>query len=127
MDVSRDVTGWGVDARPENRPGVPMELEPPRAMGDPPYARPPQQDARPSVVARNRGRTPVFGTAVPQRGLSGLVRHVAYGIPEYKRRRWLLLMVADRIDVLEHSLAPMLFVGGAAMALAVVGLRALRR
>jgi hypothetical protein len=45
--------------------------------------------------------TPVFGTAQPVRGLSGALRTRAYAIPEHHARHWLLLMVADRVDVVE--------------------------
>lgn len=45
--------------------------------------------------------TPVFGTALPPRGLSGALRTRAYAIPEHRARHWLLLLVADRVDVVE--------------------------
>ena len=45
--------------------------------------------------------TPVFGTAQPVRGISGALRTRAYGIPEHRARHWLLLIVADRVDVVE--------------------------
>jgi len=49
--------------------------------------------------------TPVFGTAQPPRGVSGLLRLLAYRIPQHLARRWLLLMAADRVDVLGHRVA----------------------
>jgi len=45
--------------------------------------------------------TPVFGTAQPARGLSGALRTRAYAIPEHHARHWFLLIVADRVDVVE--------------------------
>src|SRR5690606_33916048 len=48
--------------------------------------------------------TPVFGTAQPLHGLSGVLRTKAYSIPEHFPRHWLLLLVADRVDVLEGRL-----------------------
>lgn len=48
--------------------------------------------------------TPVFGTAQPLHGLSGVLRRGAYRIPEYRARHWMLLMAADRVDVLEDRL-----------------------
>jgi hypothetical protein len=121
-----NVPGWGVDARPENRPGVPQELEPPRpiAQGDP------HLDARQSSMPRplldpNRSLTPVYSAAVPPRGLSGMLRRAAYKYPTYRARRWMLLMLADRIDVLEHNGGKL--VGGLAMlALGFFAVRALR-
>jgi threonine dehydrogenase-like Zn-dependent dehydrogenase len=48
-------------------------------------------------------RTLVFGTAQPPHGLSGLVRRTAYRIPEHRARRWALLLLADRLDILENA------------------------
>jgi hypothetical protein len=52
-----------------------------------------------------RRTTATFGTAAPPRWLSGLVRRVAHRIPEHRRSRWVLLLGADRLDVLEHRVA----------------------
>jgi hypothetical protein len=46
--------------------------------------------------------TPVFGTAQPLHGLSGVLRRVAYSTRETRARHWMLLLAADRVDVLEH-------------------------
>jgi hypothetical protein len=48
--------------------------------------------------------TPTFGTAVPPRGLSGVLRQVAYDIPEDRVRHVLLLLLSDQVDVLESRL-----------------------
>jgi hypothetical protein len=72
----------------------------------------------------------VFGTVQPPRGLSGLVRRAAYRVPEHRASRWMLLVVGDRIDALEHRLARGLWLVPAAVALAAgyaVVARALRR
>jgi hypothetical protein len=61
---------------------------------------------------------PVFGTAVPPRGLSGLLRRRAYAIPEYATRHTLLLLVADRVDVVESRLRGVRALG---LALGVLG------
>lgn len=98
-----------VDA-PEDRPGVPMKAEPSAAPGahwtEP--ARQPGADQAPHRMELERA-TPVFGTAQPLHGLSGILRTKAYAIPEHFARHWLLLLVADRVDVVEDRL-------GAAMA-----------
>ena len=59
----------------------------------------PAQTGRPPTAVHE---TAVFGTAQPPRGLSGVMRRRAYEIPEHHVRHWLLLMLADRIDLLEH-------------------------
>jgi hypothetical protein len=72
---------------------------------------------------------PVFGTAQPLHGLSGLVRRIAYGTRETKARHWLLLLVADRIDVLEHRIARLVKVAAivpVGLAAAALALRYLR-
>jgi hypothetical protein len=37
---------------------------------------------------------------------------MAYGIPEYEPRRWILLLLADRVDVAEHNLPRLLLLAG---------------
>jgi hypothetical protein len=41
---------------------------------------------------------PVYGTAVPLRGISGMVRAAAYRYPDHVMRHWSMLLLADRID-----------------------------
>jgi hypothetical protein len=95
-----------VDRNPSSRPGVPMIG---RAGTHAPRALPPleqQQSDRRVLVGVDVGRlTPVFGTAQPPRGLSGLIRRAGYRIPEHKAGRWLLLLLGDRVDVWESRLA----------------------
>ncbi|MDB4969929.1 MAG: Uncharacterized protein JWN44_5618 [Myxococcales bacterium] len=90
------IPGWGVDRRPEDRPGVPLEQE--RHVGHDTLA----------------GGAPYTDT-VPLKGLSGLIRRAAYRVPDWKPRRWMMLMMADRVDVLESKLTPrnLLVAGGA--------------
>ena len=92
----------GVDLSPERRPGVPMRQPP--ALADGAHWKAPEQQQH--GLARRpelRRLTPVFGTAVPVRGLSGVLRRVAYRIPDHRARHWLLLIFADRIDALESA------------------------
>jgi hypothetical protein len=100
--------GFGIDASPLQRPGVPQERVPAQPLSSAHWLEPDRQLAtsRP-LIGRGMQLTPVFSTAIPARGISGALRRVAYEIPDYKARRWLLLMVADRIDVIEHR--PRLF------------------
>ena len=49
--------------------------------------------------------TPVFGTACPPKGLSGLIRRTAYRkYSEGRAAHWLLLIAADRVDAWESRL-----------------------
>lgn len=104
--VHADIPGWGADGDPRMRPGVPMLLKPePRggAHWDRPERQPP-----PDFPVLKRAEldelTPAFGTAAPPKGLSGVLRRVAYAIPENRVRHVMLLMMADRVDVLESRL-----------------------
>jgi len=98
----------GVDAATD-RPGVPMEADagPPVALPGAPVAaadaRPPTQPGSERHLRRAalEGPTPVVGTAQPPHGLSGFIRGKAYEVPERFARHWMLLLVADRVDVAE--------------------------
>jgi hypothetical protein len=121
--------GHGTDASTKVRPGVPRE----RRGADPGahWERPAQQRDLSSLSRSGlRNATPVFGTAAPARRLSGVVRRLAYRIPEHRASRWALLLGADRIDVVEHRLAGATWLLPAVVALALgftVTARALRR
>ncbi|MBX3187107.1 MAG: hypothetical protein KF819_08835 [Labilithrix sp.] len=100
------VNGAGVDADVEARPGVPMELDPPRPMGSAHWQAPARQ-RDPGGILRRKGLrelTPVFGATIAPRGLSGVIRRAAYGIPESRTLHWLALLVADRVDAIESRL-----------------------
>ena len=94
--------GAGADRAPDARPGVPRERQ---EQGDP-GARwiEPAPQSGPDAIGRTGLEipTPVFGTAQPARGASGALRRAAYRMPEHRASRWMLLLAADRLDVLEH-------------------------
>ncbi|QRK11440.1 hypothetical protein JQX13_16010 [Archangium violaceum] len=102
----REIPGWGVDGDPNKRPGVPMLLKP-RVRGGAHWEKPERQPP-PDVPVLKRAEldelTPAFSTAIPPRGLSGVLRRVAYGIPEHLVRHVMLLLLADRVDVVESRL-----------------------
>lgn len=115
------------DKDASDRPGVPMygRSGMHAAITKPPLE--PQPATVPVLVGVDVGRlTPVFGTAQPPRGLSGLIRRAAYRIPEHKAGRWMLLLLGDRIDVWESRLGRNRWaaIGGAT---ALLGLLAWRR
>jgi hypothetical protein len=86
-----------------------------------------QQSGEPRpMVGPNRFLTPVYSTALPPRGLSGVLRRAAYKIPDYKPRRWMLLLAADRVDVLEHMKLGRAVVGVSVFVLAFSFLKILR-
>jgi hypothetical protein len=101
-DDYRQVKGWGVDLDPANRPAVPRELpsEVKTVRGDVK----PWQKPRTKIYISNEqpGITPVFGEACPSKGLSRLIRDYAYQYGEATNRHWMLLVMANRVDVLEN-------------------------
>lgn len=92
----------GIDEPQDQRPGVPMELTP-EPMGNAhwlvPERQPPQDDVLKDID--HETLTATFGTEHPPHGLSGILRRAAYTIPDYYARRWLLLILADRVDAVE--------------------------
>ncbi len=96
------IQGWGADLDPGDRPAVPMEHSPPRLEGAPLQA-PSQQPERVEVfVSPERpGITPLFGTSAPPAGLSGMLRRAAYKMTENDIRHFMLLLLADRVDMVE--------------------------
>jgi hypothetical protein len=101
-DQHSSVTESAPDRDPRRRPGVPMIPDVVIPVVAPVAA---QHSTVPVLVSVDVGAlTPIFSTAVPPRGLSGLMRRRAYAIPEHQARRWLLLLLSDRVDVWENRL-----------------------
>jgi hypothetical protein len=93
------IPGWGTDLA-RNRPRN-MQPEQPRPIGQ----REPLAAQLPTVEVLHSterpGLTPLFGTSVPPSALSGVLRRMAYKQSENDIRRWLTLMLSDRVDVVE--------------------------
>jgi hypothetical protein len=114
---------WGVDLDPSRRPGVPMMREPqPWPNTRFPPERQPGEPASPMHGRPNKPMPPVFGTAVPLRGLSGVIRKLAYQYPDHYPSHWVVMMLGDRVDFWSHRarrllpvavpLAVLSFIGG---------------
>lgn len=99
----KSVNGWGVDADPNNNPTYPYRVRT-EAGGKPmDWKRPVFQRTDVEIlqsVEYNR-RPAVTGTTLPPRGASGRMRRAAFEYSESDWRHWLLLLGADRIDVVE--------------------------
>jgi hypothetical protein len=99
------IQGWGVDLDPQVRPAYPMERTPPRFINkhwD-------ELEHQPRSVkvfhsTERPGLTPVFGTAQPPSGVSGKLRDFAFGYSENDLRHWLMLLFADRVNMVEGIL-----------------------
>ena len=94
------IQGWGADLDRKNRPAVPMERMPARVHGHGELAQQPR-NMEVFVSPERPGLTPLFGTSAPPSGLSGAIRRLAYKLTENDIRHWLLLLVADRVNVVE--------------------------
>jgi hypothetical protein len=100
------IPGWGVDLDPKDRPSVPKEKFDPTRNG----AHWEFPERQPETWPRERSMehkmlTPVFGTACPPKGLSGVIRKYAYRrYSEGRAAHWLLLIAADRVDSKESAL-----------------------
>jgi hypothetical protein len=97
------IPGWGADLDPANRPAVPKERRPNRLegvhWGDP---TPQKMTVEILKSTEHLRMPPVFGTSVPPRGLSGWIRRRAFHHSENDLRHWLMLLFADRVDVVEN-------------------------
>lgn len=97
------IPGWGVDADVDNDPTWPMRD---RAFDDSPgrhwRSPPPQAESVELLMSIEHSRRPaVFGTAVPPKDLSGMIRRGAFKFSESRWTHWLMLMGADRVNVVE--------------------------
>lgn len=103
------IPGWGADLDPSDRPSgrkLRHDLDSGAHWDFPERQR--ELAARERSI-EHRMLTPVFGTAQPLRGLSGALRRVAYRrFSEGRAAHWLILLYADRIDVVEHRVAGLL-------------------
>lgn len=99
----KSVHGWGADLDPRKRPMVPMELPSTvrNVRGKVTHRQKPAH--RIHISNEHPDLTPVFGTSVPPRGLSGMLRDYAYEYGEGTNRRWMTLLISDRIDMIEHD------------------------
>ncbi|MFL5814503.1 MAG: hypothetical protein ACJ763_13075 [Bdellovibrionia bacterium] len=108
-DLKARIPGWGSDLDFAMRPGVPREKTPANGTGAH-WTTPEPQFKKVEylkTVARDE-LTPVYGTPNPPRLLSGQMRRIAYSMPEGWISRWTTLLLADRIDMVEHIIQDVL-------------------
>ena len=100
------IKGWGIDADVNNDPTYPMKRRTDEEQEGYTWQRPEQQAADVEILksVERPNLTAVFGTAAPPAGVSGLIRRVAYKYSESSYGRWLPLILADRIDMVEGVL-----------------------
>jgi hypothetical protein len=97
------IPGWGADIDFGERPSVPkLKFLDTGARWDFPDRQPEKWPRERSV--EHRFLTPVFGTAQPLSGVSGVLRRFAYKFSEGRAMHWLILLYADRVDAAEHHI-----------------------
>ncbi len=95
------VPGWGADLDPKVRPAGKMWEEPVDGTGAH-YEVPEQQpNFRDFHSIERPHHTHVFGTSVPPKGVSGVIRRFAFRYSESNWAHWLGLLFADRVNVVE--------------------------
>jgi hypothetical protein len=102
VDTSH-IKGWGIDADPENDPTYPIKNRTNEEHKGYSWERPPQQPQEVEILksVERPNITAVFGTSTPPAGLSGMIRRQAYKYSESSLGRWVPLILADRIGVVE--------------------------
>lgn len=104
------IPGWGADLDPADRPAVPRERFDPGSTG----AHWEFPDRQEQTSPRERSiehqfLTPVFGTSMPTRGASGVLRRHAYArYSEGRAAHWLILLAADRVDAVGSHIRSLL-------------------
>ena len=101
-DLSATIPGWGSDLDAARRPGVPRDKAP-HLGAEHLYPSFPRQEPKFTIFkSTEHGQlTPVFGTSCPPSGLSGRLRAFGYRFSEGRLTRWLTLLFADRVNVVE--------------------------
>ena len=103
VDLAK-IAGWGVDADPQNDPTYPYRdrsQDDDRSVMD--WTPPPRQSEDVEVLQsiEHERRPAVFGTSTPPSWLSGSMRRLAFRWSESNWLHWLMLMGADRVNVVE--------------------------
>ena len=101
LDTS-SIVGWGVDADPSNDPTYSYRD---RSADDHSgkWDRPVQQQSEVELLQSvEHKQTPaVFGTSTPPKWISGMMRRMAFRWSESNWAHWLLLLGADRVNMVE--------------------------
>jgi hypothetical protein len=96
------IIGWGVDADPDNDPTYPIRD---RSNDDHSgqWRRPARQDPEVELLqsVEHKQLPAVFGTASPPKWISGAMRRLAFRWSESNWAHWMILMGADRVNMVE--------------------------
>jgi hypothetical protein len=96
------IVGWGADADTRNDPTYPYrDRSKDDHSGE--WRRPTQQEPDVELLksVEHKWLPAVFGTASPPSGVSGSMRRLAFRWSESNWSHWLLLIAADRVNMVE--------------------------
>lgn len=99
-----NINGWGIDIDPKNDPTYPIKKQrTDEERAGYTWERPAQQPVDMEVLHSNErpNVSAVFGTSMPPRGLSGMLRRYAFQYGEGSMLHWLPLLLADRVNEVE--------------------------
>lgn len=98
-----NIVGWGVDADRDNDPTYPMRDQSRDSGLTRNWNRPPIQAPEVEILQsiEHVRRPAVTGSSTPPSGVSGLMRRAAFRWSESNWLHWLLLLGADRVNVVE--------------------------
>lgn len=97
------IKGWAIDADSKNDPTYPIRSRLKGDQLDRPQSRSTPQEHGKEILRSNErpDLSRVFGTSIPPSNLSGSLRRYAFRFSEGRFRHWLMLLLADRINVVE--------------------------
>lgn len=97
------IKGWGIARDTENDPTYPMKNRKPEDNQGYTWRRPPLQPMDIEVLksVERKNYPAVFGNTLPPSGLSGVIRRAAFKKSESSFGRWVPLILADRINMVE--------------------------
>jgi hypothetical protein len=96
------IVGWGADADTRNDPTYPYrDRSKDDHSGE--WQRPTQQEPQVELLqsVEHKRLPAVFGTSSPPSGVSGSMRRLAFRWSESNWAHWLLLIAADRVNMVE--------------------------
>ncbi|HAR44315.1 MAG TPA: hypothetical protein DCS07_17075 [Bdellovibrionales bacterium] len=107
------IPGWGADLDPSKRPAAHREANRENILdvvGQNEYELIPSQTPCVEILVSTEHKRlpPIFGTACPPKGLSGVIRRFAFRFSEGQKLHWNILLFADRVDVIESSIGALL-------------------
>lgn len=98
------IKGWGVDLDGANRPGIPRELNQENVLS-PNHHRAIRSKQKPgpnvNLTLERSEITPVMGNARSPELVSQFIRKAAFTFSEDSLRHWMLLLMADRLNMME--------------------------